>query len=144
MGNSGKRNCTDSFKFLVDFILVLLFKVGAIFMKKTVVTIVFGFLMAVGSGFIIPQMSYAYSTDMTSAVHLGWVQNYSRSAINVIDDDGTVYTFIYDCRPRSDLNYWKLQNETDWHDWTFGPGTRSHMETLANCGFQALKELGKL
>lgn len=88
--------------------------------------------------------SFAYYADTTSAVNLGMVKSYSRSAINVVDDDGNIYTFIYDNRPGSDLGFWKLQDEENWHQWEFGPQQKSHMEDLASCGFYALKDLGKL
>ena len=61
-----------------------------------------------------------------------------------IDDDGTAYTFVYDNRPHSDLGFWKLESEDQWHQWEFGLQQQSHMEQLASCGFYALKTLGKL
>ena len=64
------------------------------------------------------------------------------SAVN--DDDGTAYTFVYDNRPHSDLGFWKLESEDQWHQWEFGLQQQSHMEQLASCGFYALKTLGKL
>lgn len=84
------------------------------------------------------------SSDLTSAVNLGMVKSYSRSAINVIDDDGAVYTFVYDNRPDSDWGFWKQEDDDHWHQWAFGVQQPSHMEVLASCGFYALKDLGKL
>lgn len=54
---------------------------------------------------LIGGMASAYHADLTSAVNLGMVKSYSRSAINVIDDDGSVYTFLYDNRPDSDWGF---------------------------------------
>ena len=62
---------------------------------------------------------------------LGWFNLISRSAINVIDDDGTAYTFVYDNRSHSDLGFWKLESEDQWHQWEFGLQQQSHMEQLA-------------
>lgn len=58
---------------------------------------------------LIGNTVFAFYADESSAVNLGMVQSYSRSAINVIDDDGTAYTFVYDNRPHSDLGFWKLE-----------------------------------
>ncbi len=93
---------------------------------------------------LIGNTVFAFYADESSAVNFGMVQSYSRSAINVIDDDGTAYTFVYDNRPHSDLGFWKLESEDQWHQWEFGLQQQSHMEQLASCGFYALKTLGKL
>ena len=69
---------------------------------------------------LIGNTVFAFYADESSAVNLGMVQSYSRSAINVIDDDGTAYTFVYDNRPHSDLGFWKLESEDQWHQWEFG------------------------
>ena len=93
---------------------------------------------------LIGSMASAYHADLTSAVNLGMVKSYSRSAINVIDDDGAVYTFVYDNRPDSDWGFWKQEDDDHWHQWAFGVQQPSHMEVLASCGFYVLKDLGKL
>jgi hypothetical protein len=47
---------------------------------------------------LIGNTVFAFYADESSAVNLGMVQSYSRSAINVIDDDGTAYTFRWAAR----------------------------------------------
>ena len=100
--------------------------------------------LVLSTALLIGGMASAYHADMTSAVNLGMVKSYSRSAINVIDDDGAVYTFVYDNRPDSDWGCWKQEDDDHWHQWAFGVQQPSHLEELASCGFYALKELGKL
>ena len=46
--------------------------------------------LVLSTALLIGGMASAYHADMTSAVNLGMVKSYSRSAINVIDDDGAV------------------------------------------------------
>lgn len=61
---------------------------------------------------LIGNTVFSFYADESSAVNLGMVQSYSRSAINVIDDDGTAYTFVYDNRPHSDLGFGNLKAKT--------------------------------
>lgn len=107
--------------------------------KKVLATIVLGLGIFAGGALVNP--SYAYYADSSSAVYLGSDSNSNRYyAINVVDDDGTVYTFQYRFRGYEEI-YYRVDGESTWHDWPMGIGIQySHIEKLSLAGFQELKK----
>ena len=89
-------------------------------------------------------MASAYHADMTSAVNLGMVKSYSRSAINVIDETVPFIPSSMTIGPTRIGAFGSRKTTIIGHQWAFGVQQPSHLEELASCGFYALKELGKL
>lgn len=110
--------------------------------KKTLAMIAVAFGIAAGMSVAAPQSAEAYYADTSSAVYYGSDYKGDRYyAINVVDDDGTVYTFQYRGN-RSEPSY-RIAGESEWHYWPMGKGmVYSHIEKLASAGFFSLKENG--
>lgn len=103
------------------------------------VAVAFG--VAAGLSVAAPQSAEAYYADTSSAVYYGSdYDGYRYSAINVVDDDGTVYTFQYKSKPRTDDTGYRVAGETRWHGWPMGKSVVfSHIEDLAFAGWKALQ-----
>lgn len=81
----------------------------------------------------------AYYADNSSAVYQGSDQRgYRYSAVNVVDDDGTVYTVYYRFRPRTDDIAYRFEGDPSWSYWQQGLRVvYTHMEELATAGRHA-------
>lgn len=108
--------------------------------KKLLTAIAVG----LGSFFIstvcITTTSYAHVVDSSSVVFQG-VNNRGicYAAVNVVDDDGTVYTFYYQYKPGTDYSYYRISGDSTWHEWPLGIGVKyTHIELLAMDGLKVV------
>lgn len=103
-------------------------------MKQILAAAILGTAFMCGTGY----MAEAYYADASSAVYLGTDQSGHRySAVNVVDDDSTVYTIYYRFRPGTDDIVYRISGEEGWHGWPVGLHvTYSHMELLAQQGMR--------
>lgn len=107
-------------------------------MRKVLAAGVLGIGLALGAGFMMPTTAEAYYADKSSGVYEGTENGYKFYAMNVIDDDGTVYTFIYRMSLHSDDIAFRVDGDDTWHYFHFGPPRNTHFEDLALAGYHAL------
>lgn len=107
--------------------------------QKVLATIVLSVGILAG-GAAVNQVN-AYYADSTSAVYQG-MDSSGRYlvAINVVDDDGTVYTFHYKTRPRSGDNSYRVEGDSTWYG--MEPKGKniepSHLDMLAWAGLKMI------
>ena len=109
-------------------------------LRKVFLACAFGVGIALGASSFLPSVAEAYYADTTSAVSKGSDGTWRYAAINVVDDDRTVYTIYYRASGYETINY-RFSGDT-WRDWPENgkyavPFT--HMQELAWCGFEAVK-----
>lgn len=107
-------------------------------LEKAVMACALGIGIALGAGNFTPSTAEAYYADTTSAVSQGSDGTWRYAAINVVDDDSTVYTIYYRASGYETINY-RFSGDI-WRDWPMG--TRvvyTHMQKLAICGLEAVK-----
>lgn len=108
--------------------------------KNIMMACVLGGVMAVGIGCVVPESAYAAYADSSSYVYQGKEHGEQRAAINVVDDDDTVYTFEYMFEPYSDGAAYRIYGEHEWKSWDAPLDQQSHFERLASMG---LREVAK-
>lgn len=114
--------------------------------KKILAAAFLGCALTFGSGFAAPNSASAAYADSTSYVYQRHASWYDYMAINVVDDDETVYTFEYRAKPHSDDVSYRIYGESQWRGWPEpGPGSvYSHLERIASIGWAAaFKEFRK-
>lgn len=112
--------------------------------KKLLTAIALGLGIFAVSAVCTPTMTYAYYADTSSVVYQGMDrQGMKNGAINVVDDDGTVYTFYYKYKPSTDYAMYRVAGESTWRGFlNFGKGPHApappHIQNLALVGLKAL------
>lgn len=106
--------------------------------KNIMMACVLGGVMAVGIGCVVPESAYAAYADSSSYVYQGKEHGEQRAAINVVDDDDTVYTFEYMFEPHSDGASYRVYGERAWRSWDVPRDQQSHFERLASIGLNAV------
>ena len=92
----------------------------------------------------ITAKAYAAYADTTAYVYQGRdtaaARPYLRMAINVVDDDNTVYTFEYRMWPHSCDNAYRVYGEQEWRYWPEPEEHKelTHLESLASIGLRAV------
>ena len=107
--------------------------------KKILAAAFLGCAITFGSGLAAPVSASAAYADSTSYVYQWRVSRYDYMAINVVDDDGTVYTFEYKALSGSDDISFRIYGESQWRGWPEpGPGaTYTHLQRIASVGWHA-------
>lgn len=115
-----------------------------IHLKKIKVILGVGLIICL-SGILLSNSVSAYYADTTSAVYQGMgTTGHRYAAVNVVDDDGTVYTVYYRYYPSTDNIAYRFEGDLEWKYWPQGLRVvYSHMETLANAGVQAAVSAGR-
>lgn len=107
--------------------------------KKLLATVLMGVSIFAAGAIANPPTSYAYYADTSSVVYQGTNNGMRYGAVNVVDDDGTVYTFYFKYKPYSDISFYRVAGDSTWHDWPTGKHVvYSHVESLAFAGIKAL------
>lgn len=106
--------------------------------KKAMMACVLGGMMAAGIGCAEPASADAAYADSSSYVYQGKERGEQRAAINVVDDDDTVYTFEYMFEPHSDGAAYRVYGEHEWRSWDVPIDQQSHFERLASIGLHAV------
>lgn len=96
------------------------------------------------AGFIGAPEAYAYYADASSFVSQGTdTRGLKYCAVNVVDDDGTVYTFYYRYKPKTDAIWYRVAGESQWRtflEWGIKPhAPYPHLQILATAGLEVIK-----
>lgn len=118
--------------------------------RKKLAFIAFAGLVTASWSVAFPSCAYAAYADETSYVDQGTCPdipstNHSQhtpyhAAINVVDDDGTVFTFEYHI-PWAAEAFYRIYGQSEWHEWPEPGSATTHLDDLAAIGFQAVRQL---